>query len=179
QAESLVKKVVILDYDVHQGNGSAAIFAEDASVFTFSIHGEKNFPFHKEASDLDIALPDGCQDAEYLDALQHGVKRSLAMAEADLAIYLAGADPFSDDRLGRLSLSKQGLADRDRLVFTLCRQAGLPVAITMSGGYARRVEDTVDIHFQTIRLASQLLELVRRVGNTQAATFIGDVRKSY
>ncbi len=153
QAEGRLRRVVVLDCDVHQGNGTAAIFAGDDSVFTFSIHGQKNFPFHKEASDLDIGLPDGAGDEAFLEALQGGVQQSLERARADLAIYLAGADPFHDDRLGRLALTKAGLADRDRLVFAACQQSGLPVAITMAGGYARNVEDTVDIQFQTIQFA--------------------------
>jgi acetoin utilization deacetylase AcuC-like enzyme len=155
QAEGKALRVVILDCDVHQGNGTAAIFRDDPGVFTFSIHGAKNFPFHKEAGDLDIALPDGAGDGEFLAALETGVRQAVEQAQADLAIYLAGADPFIGDRLGRLSLSKAGLAARDRMIFNLCRAAGLPVAVTMSGGYARQVEDTVDIHFQTVTIASQ------------------------
>lgn len=160
QVEQRVQNVLILDCDVHQGNGTAAIFADDPSVFTFSIHGAKNYPFHKELSDLDIALPDGCQDEQYLEALQYGIERSLALAKADLAIYLAGADPFSDDRLGRLALSKSGLAERDRLVYSKCAQAGIPIAVTMSGGYARQIDDTVDIHYKTIQLASQVVVML-------------------
>ncbi|HJW82914.1 MAG TPA: histone deacetylase [Anaerolineae bacterium] len=156
QAENRARRVVILDCDVHQGNGTAAILAGDPSVFTFSIHAAKNFPFHKEASDLDVALPDGADDAAYLDALDEGVRRTLARAQADMAIYLAGADPFAGDALGRLALSKDGLAQRDRLVFERCRAAGLPVAVTMSGGYARDIDDTVDIHFHTVQLALRL-----------------------
>ena len=156
QAEGRARRVVVLDCDVHQGNGTAAIFRDDPTVFTFSIHGAKNFPLRKEASDLDVGLPDGCGDAEYLEALARGLGVALERARADLAIYLAGADPFEDDRLGRLKLTKQGLAERDRLVFGRCRAAGLPVAVTMAGGYARRVEDTADIHFETVRLAAEL-----------------------
>jgi acetoin utilization deacetylase AcuC-like enzyme len=155
QAEGRAGRVVVLDCDVHQGNGTAAIFRDDPTVFTFSIHGAKNFPLRKEASDLDVGLPDGCGDAEYLEALARGLGVALERARADLAIYLAGADPFEDDRLGRLKLTKQGLAERDRLVFGRCRAAGLPVAVTMAGGYPRRVEDAVDIHFQTVRLAAE------------------------
>ncbi len=155
QAENRVRRVVILDCDVHQGNGTAAIFAQDPSVFTFSIHGAKNFPFHKEPSDLDIALPDGCGDDQYLDSLRQGVEQSLARAGAGLAIYLAGADPFEGDRLGRLALSKPGLVERDSLVFSLCGEAGIPVAVTMSGGYADCVDDSVDIHYQTIKIAAK------------------------
>ncbi len=155
QAENRVRRVVILDCDVHQGNGTAAIFAQDPTVFTFSIHGAKNFPFRKEPSDLDVGLPDGCRDDQYLSLLQGAVEQSLARADAGLVIYLAGADPFEGDRLGRLALSKAGLAERDRLVLSLCAEAGLPVAVTMSGGYAQCVDDTVDIHYQTIKLAAQ------------------------
>ncbi|HEX9617094.1 MAG TPA: histone deacetylase [Anaerolineales bacterium] len=156
QAEGRCRRVVILDCDVHQGNGTAAIFAGDPTVFTFSIHGAKNFPFHKEQSDLDVALEDGTGDEVYLEALHLGARQALDRSNPDLAIYLAGADPFYQDRLGRLDLSKAGLAGRDRVVFDLCRSAGLPVAVVMAGGYAREVEDTVDIHLQTIRLAVQV-----------------------
>jgi acetoin utilization deacetylase AcuC-like enzyme len=155
QKEKLADRIVILDCDVHQGNGTAAIFQDDPSVFTFSIHGAKNFPFHKETSSLDIALPDGTGDEAFLEALQGGVHRALNLAEADLALYLAGADPFTGDRLGRLSVSKAGLAARDRMVYDMCRQAGIPVAVTMSGGYAKTIEDTVEIHFQTVQLSVQ------------------------
>ena len=150
QAEGRAARVVIIDCDVHQGNGTAAILARDDTIFTFSIHGAKNFPFHKERSDLDIALDDGVGDAEYLAALDQGLCQAIELSRADLAIYLAGADPFADDKLGRLALSKRGLAARDQMVFEYSRQAGLPVAITMAGGYARAIEDTVDIHFQTL-----------------------------
>ena len=157
QAGGLVERVVVVDTDVHQGNGTAAILHGDPSVFTFSIHGAKNFPFHKEESDLDVALPDGADDSEFLDALEDGLERSLEESRAELAIYLAGADPFEDDRLGRISVTKEGLAERDRLVLESCRERGLPVAVTMAGGYARDVEDTVDIHFQSIERAARLL----------------------
>jgi acetoin utilization deacetylase AcuC-like enzyme len=159
RAEGLVERVVVVDTDVHQGNGTAAILRGDPSVFTFSIHGAKNFPFHKEESDLDVALPDGADDLEFLDALEGGLERALEESRAELAIYLAGADPFEDDRLGRLSVTKEGLAERDRLVLESCRERGLPVAVTMAGGYARDVEDTVGIHFQSIERAARLLAL--------------------
>ena len=146
--------MLIIDCDVHQGNGTASIFRDDPSVFTFSIHGANNFPFAKEASDLDVELPDGTGDREYLEALSRGLGQALAQADADLAIYLAGADPFMDDRLGRLALTKQGLLNRDRLVFEACAAANLPVAVTMAGGYARDIEDTVDIHYATIETAA-------------------------
>ena len=153
QAEDLARRIAILDCDVHQGDGTAAIFRGDPTVYTFSIHGASNFPFHKQESDLDIALPDHTGDAAYLEALGEGLNRVLDQAAFDLVIYLAGADPYADDRLGRLALSITGLGLRDRLIFDRCRQAGLPVAIVMAGGYARQVEDTVEIQAQTIRIA--------------------------
>lgn len=156
QAEGRARRVLIIDCDVHQGNGTAAIFADDPTVFTFSIHGANNYPFEKEVSDLDIELPDGAGDDVYLGALADGLAWALERARADFAIYLAGADPFVGDRLGRLALSKEGLAARDRLVFERCRAAGLPIAITMAGGYARDIEDTVAIHLQTARLAAAM-----------------------
>ena len=124
-------------------------------MFTFSIHGANNFPFHKEASDLDVALPDGAGDEDYLAALQVSLAR-LDLPTFGLAIYLAGADPFVGDTLGRLGLSKQGLAERDCMVLEACRAAGLPVAVVMAGGYARRIEDIADIHFTTVRIASEM-----------------------
>jgi len=153
QVENSAHRIVILDCDVHQGNGTAAIFSGDSSVFTFSIHGEKNFPFHKEQSDIDIALPDGSGDEIYLEALKPGIKSAIDLANADLAVYIAGADPFAGDRLGRLALTKAGLAERDRQVLNAVQRAGLPVAIVLGGGYARQVEDIIDINMQTIRLA--------------------------
>lgn len=156
QAAGLAQRVVILDCDVHQGDGTAAILRGDETIFTFSIHGAKNFPFRKQQSDLDIELPDDASDDLYLDALEAGLRQTIAAARADLAIYLAGADPYFDDRLGRLALTKAGLAQRDRVIFDYCRAAGLPLAITMAGGYARRIEDTVDIHFQTVAAAADL-----------------------
>ena len=157
QDEDRVRRVVILDCDVHQGNGTAAILAGDSTIFTFSVHGAKNFPFHKEKSDLDLELPDGTGDAIYLDAVEEGARRSIAMANADLAIYLAGADPYQADRLGRMAVSMAGLAERDRIIFDLCRENSLPFAVAMAGGYSPNVEDIVAIHTQTIRLAARLL----------------------
>jgi acetoin utilization deacetylase AcuC-like enzyme len=156
QAEGRVERAVVLDCDVHQGNGTAAIVRDDPTIFTFSIHNENNFPLHKEPSDLDIGLEDGTGDEEYLAALEGGVQEALARAGAELAIYLAGADPHEGDLLGRLALTKEGLARRDRMVLEMCRQAGLPVAVVLAGGYGRRVEDTVDIHLQTVRIAAEL-----------------------
>jgi acetoin utilization deacetylase AcuC-like enzyme len=156
QAEGLIEHAAILDCDVHQGNGTAAIFADDPTVFTFSVHGANNFPLHKEKSDLDLELPDGADDDDYLEAVEYGLGRSLSLSRPSLAIYLAGADPFEGDTLGRLKVSKGGLAARDRLVFDHCRHAGVPVAIVLGGGYAKDIGDTVDIHFQTARLAASL-----------------------
>ena len=157
RAGGLVERVVVVDTDVHQGNGTAAILREDPSVFTFSIHGAKNFPFRKEESDLDIALPDGADDGMFLEKLEDALEKAFERSRAELAIYLAGADPYEDDRLGRLCVSKEGLAERDRLVLEFCRERDIPVAVTMAGGYARRVEDTVEIHFRSIERAAKLL----------------------
>jgi acetoin utilization deacetylase AcuC-like enzyme len=154
QAEGRARRVVILDCDVHQGNGTAALLRGDARLFTFSIHGEKNYPVRKEQSDLDIELPDGTTDARYLALAEEGARRAISASGADLAIYLAGADPYEGDRLGRMKVSKAGLAERDRLIFGLCRAAGLPVAVVMAGGYADDIDDIVDIHAETIRAAA-------------------------
>jgi acetoin utilization deacetylase AcuC-like enzyme len=157
RARGLVERVVVVDTDVHQGNGTAAILRGDPSIFTFSIHGAKNFPFRKEESDLDVALPDGADDGVFLEALEVGLEKTLERSRAGLAIYLAGADPYEDDRLGRLSVSMEGLAERDRLVLEFCRYHGIPVTVTMAGGYARKIEDTVEIHLRSIERAATLL----------------------
>ncbi len=153
QAEGRIERAVILDCDVHQGNGTAALARDDPSIFTFSIHNEHNFPLHKEPSDLDIGLEDGADDQLYLGALERGVRQALALASANLAVYLAGADPHEGDLLGRLNLTGEGLAQRDRFVLDQCQQWGLPVAVVLAGGYGRRVQDTVEIHLQTVRIA--------------------------
>ena len=165
QAEGRLERVVVLDCDVHQGNGTAAIARDDPTIFTFSIHNENNFPLHKEPSDLDIGLEDGTGDGEYLAALETGVRRALSSTRAGLAIYLAGADPYEGDLLGRLALTKEGLARRDRLVLDLCYRAGLPVAVVLAGGYGRHVEDTVDIHLQTVRIAAGLAARFAAMGS--------------
>jgi acetoin utilization deacetylase AcuC-like enzyme len=144
-----VRRVAVIDTDVHQGNGTAAMLADHAQSFTFSIHGGKNYPFHKETSDLDVELPDGTTDEPYLEALARGLETTLAFCP-ELVIFVSGADPFEGDRLGRLALSKAGLLERDRLVLESCRGAGAAVAITMAGGYARQVEDVVAIHLGTV-----------------------------
>lgn len=156
QADGLARRIVVIDCDVHQGNGTAAIFAGDESVFTFSIHGAGNYPVRKERSDLDVPLPDGTRDAAYLDALDRGLAEAIGRARADLAIYLSGADPHEGDRFGRLSLTREGLRERDRRVFESCRRAGLPVAVAMAGGYGRNLEDSVAIHAATVEEASLL-----------------------
>ena len=154
QVEGRTSQVLILDCDVHQGDGTAAIFSSDPSVFTFSIHGAHNFPFRKAHSDIDLALEDGSGDEIYLEALEDGLEQTFSQFEAGLVIYLAGADPYLDDQLGRLTLTKVGLRKRDQLVLRYTQEAGFPLAIVMAGGYARDVNDTVDIHLNTIGLAS-------------------------
>jgi acetoin utilization deacetylase AcuC-like enzyme len=152
------RKILILDCDVHQGNGTAALMQSNRSVFTFSIHGRNNFPHRKEPGDLDIALPDNTGDHFYAQALSDGLKQVAERFTADLMIYLAGADPFTLDRFGRLDLSKEGLAERDRIVFDFCRESRLPVAVTMAGGYAPDIDDIVDIHQQTVENALALYD---------------------
>lgn len=148
-------KVAIIDLDVHQGNGTASILQHDPSIFTLSIHGENNFPFKKETSDLDLGLPDGCDDSMYLQGLANCLDKLESRFAADCIIYLAGADPHEGDRLGRLSVSKSGMRLRDELVFEYAKTRNLPVAISMAGGYGKEIDSTVDIHFQTIMTALQ------------------------
>ena len=154
-ARGAVHRVVIIDLDVHQGNGTHAIFRDDDRVFTFSMHGRRNYPFHKVPGDLDVGLEDGTGDGEYLEQLGAALPGVLHAARADIAFYLAGADPHEDDRLGRLSLSLEGLARRDHLVLRSCREVGLPVAITIAGGYGRDVTTTVEAHVRTVRAARE------------------------
>ena len=154
QAEGRVERVVVIDTDVHQGNGTASIFTEDPTVFTFSLHGRNNFPFHKEKSDLDIELDDRTGDAAYLAALDEGLGRALAF-DADLAVFVSGADAHEGDRLGRLAVTRAGLLARDRMVFARCRRAGLPVAVVMAGGYGKVIAETVEVHVQTIAEAAR------------------------
>lgn len=156
QREETTERVMVIDCDVHQGNGTAHIFRDDPSVYTMSIHGARNYPFEKQAGDLDLPLEDGCGDDEYLRALEAGLQVAHGAFSADLAIYLAGADPYADDRYGRLRLSRDGLAERDRLVLHDCCRRGIPVAVVMSGGYARDIDDIVSIHATTVRIAASL-----------------------
>ena len=149
-------RVWVIDLDVHQGNGTASIFKDDSSIFTLSLHGAKNFPFRKEASNLDVELPDGCTDAPYLEALEAALHKSWQQQQAappGLAFYLAGADPHENDRLGRLKLSAQGLAERDQRVLDFLGHRRIPVALSMAGGYGRDLGVTVDIQRQTLALA--------------------------
>lgn len=155
QAEGLAKKIVIIDCDVHQGNGTAQITHDDPSIYTFSIHGEKNFPFRKFPSDFDIGLADDTNDTDYLDTLEIAVERILYLQQPDLVIYQSGADPYVGDKLGKLSLTKAGLAQRDRMILGMCFAEKIPVAVTMGGGYAVQVDDIVDIHLQTAQIATE------------------------
>lgn len=158
-------RVLVIDLDVHQGNGTAEIFADDPTVFTFSMHGARNFPFRKVASDLDVELPDGCGDGDYLDALDAALDtiwRRWAEPGPRLAFYLAGADPHEGDRLGRLRLSAQGLARRDERVLGALRERRVPVALSMAGGYGQDMALTVDLQAHTLRLAHESWRAWRR-----------------
>jgi acetoin utilization deacetylase AcuC-like enzyme len=156
RAEGRADRVMVVDCDVHHGDGTASIFAGDESVFTFSIHGARNYPLRKPPSDLDVPLPDGVGDEEYLGALAAGLDEALGRFRPDLAIYLAGADPFEGDALGRLKVTKAGLEARDRMVLGRLRGEGLPVAVSMAGGYSKLVEDIVEIHATTVAVAREL-----------------------
>ncbi len=146
-------QVAVIDLDVHQGNGTAHIFRDDDSVFTLSLHGDKNFPFRKSPGDLDVALADGCGDGDYLMALEHALDELTNRFDPGLVFYLAGADPFEGDRLGRLKLSFDGLEARDRRVFEWCFSRRIPLAFVMAGGYGVKIEDTVQIQLTTYRVA--------------------------
>lgn len=146
-------KIAIIDLDVHQGNGTASILQQDSSIFTLSIHGENNFPFKKESSDLDIGLADACEDREYLHALENGLEQLNARFRPDSLIFLAGADPHEGDRLGRLHISSEGMRLRDEMVLQYALDRNLPIALSMAGGYGKEIESTIQIHFQTIKTA--------------------------
>jgi len=145
--------VAIIDLDVHQGNGTAAILQNDSSIFTLSIHGANNFPFRKEVSDLDLGLADGCDDQTYLHGLTQSLEQLDDRFNPDFVIYLAGADPHEEDRLGRLKISKDGMRLRDEAVFEYALSKQIPVAFSMAGGYGKEIESTVQIHYQTIQTA--------------------------
>lgn len=157
QALGRIRRAAIIDLDVHQGNGTHGCFAGDASVFTFSMHGAKNFPFHKVPGSLDVELADGTSDTEYLTLLDQHLPTVLHAAQPDLVVYLAGADPHEGDRLGRLRLTFDGLRRRDAMVLQACRDIGVPVCITIAGGYGRLVDDTVAVHLGTVAVAASFL----------------------
>lgn len=151
QLRNQIRRVAIVDLDVHQGNGTHACFAGDANVYTFSMHGAKNFPFNKVPGTLDVELDDGCNDDTYLGLLATHLPKVIRDAAPDLVMYLAGADPHERDRLGRLSLTFDGLQRRDWMVLECCREVGIPVCVTIAGGYGRDVNDTVQVHLNTVR----------------------------
>jgi acetoin utilization deacetylase AcuC-like enzyme len=165
--DHVVRRIAVVDCDVHQGNGTAAIFADDPRVFTCSIHGAGNFPFHKETSDLDFALPDRTGDAEYLDIVDEALDAVFARQDPDFVFYVAGADPYEKDRLGRLALTIDGLLERDRRVFDAC--AGVPVVVVMAGGYCSDVEAIVEIHTGTVRAAVEFERAALREGGREHA----------
>ena len=153
QREGRIARAAVVDLDVHQGNGTHTIFGGNPRVFTFSMHGAKNYPFHKIPGSLDIELPDGTSDDEYLARLTAALPAVLERAQPDLVVYLAGADPHERDRLGRLALTFAGLARRDTIVLDACRSVGIPVAITIAGGYGANIRDTVQVHVNTVCVA--------------------------
>jgi acetoin utilization deacetylase AcuC-like enzyme len=153
RSEGAAKRPFIVDLDVHQGNGTAALFADDQSVFTFSAHGVGNYPARKEQSTIDIELPDGCEDADYLDTIERFLPSALAEHRPDLVFYQAGVDALAEDRLGRLSLTREGLARRDDLVFRAIEETGAPVVVTLGGGYAQPLEASVEAHVNVWRAA--------------------------
>ena len=155
QKDRIIERAMTVDCDVHQGNGTAAIFAGDPSVFTLSIHQANNYPYPKPPSTLDLNLADGAGDEEYLRELEKGLDQALAEFQAEIILYVAGADPYREDQLGGLKLTLEGLEKRDRLVFGRAHAKKIPVAVTFAGGYARHVEDTVTIHTNTIRVAKE------------------------
>jgi acetoin utilization deacetylase AcuC-like enzyme len=150
QREGRITRAAIVDLDVHQGNGTANIFAADPDVFTFSMHGARNYPFRKERSRLDVELGDGCDDTGFLALLGGHLEGVLDEARPELVMYIAGADPYAGDRLGRLALSIDGLARRDAMVFSACRRRQIPVAMVLGGGYADSLEDVATIHANTV-----------------------------
>lgn len=155
QRDRLIDRAAVIDLDVHQGNGTHAVFADDERVFTFSMHGGRNYPFRKVAGDLDIELADRTGDDDYLALLADALPRVIDAARPDLVVYLAGADPHEHDRLGRLALTFDGLARRDSMVLEQCREVGIPVAVTVAGGYGDPIADTVQVHATTTTIAAR------------------------
>ena len=155
-ARRAVERIAIIDCDVHQGDGTAAMLADEPRAYTLSLHGSSNFPFRKQHSRHDIGLPDGCDDDTYLTELTPALTRLFEYHRPHLVIYLAGADPYVGDRLGRLALTEDGLAERDRRVLGACWHAGVPVVLTMGGGYAEPIDDTVRIHARTVLTAADI-----------------------
>ncbi len=158
QKEKVIEKALVVDVDVHQGNGTAAIFSGDESVFTLSIHQYNNYPQYKPPSNIDVHLEDGTGDEEYLHALDQAVEKALTRFTPQLLMYVAGADPYREDQLGGLALTIDGLMERDRLVFGIAKHARIPVCVTLAGGYARRVEDTVTIHANTAKCLKEFAD---------------------
>ena len=154
--KGLCQKILIVDLDVHQGNGTAHIFRDEPRVFTFSMHGERNYPLRKEQSDLDLGLPDGMEDAAYLKTLADALPRLLDTVQPDLVFYLSGVDVLATDTLGRLSLSRHGCRERDRLVLTACKTHRVPVVVSMGGGYSPRLADIVEAHANTFRMVQEI-----------------------
>ncbi len=167
QAQGKIRRAMVVDTDVHHGNGTAAIFRENPSVFTLSIHQLNNYPEYKPASSLDLDMPDGAEDDEYLAALEAGLGKSLQEFQPELLFYLGGADPYREDQLGGLAITMDGLRKRDQLVFAAARGRGIPVATALAGGYARRVEDTVRIHVNTVLAAREVAGAIARVSAAQ------------
>ncbi len=154
--EQRVSRILIIDLDVHQGNGTARIFENNPHVFTFSMHAEKNFPFRKERSDLDIALPNGTSDQQYLDILEQTLPALIEKQNPGFVFYLSGVDILSTDKLGHLSVSREGCKTRDKLVLSLCKRHQIPVQVSMGGGYSQRIQDIVEAHCNTFRVANEL-----------------------
>ncbi|HVO96455.1 MAG TPA: histone deacetylase [Bryobacteraceae bacterium] len=158
QQERVIEKALVVDVDVHQGNGTAAIFASDDSVFTLSIHQYNNYPHYKPPSNIDVHLEDGVGDDEYIHALDQAVEKALRRFTPQILMYVAGADPYKEDQLGGLALTIDGLMERDRLVFGVAKHAKIPVCVTLAGGYARQVEDTVTIHANTAKCLKEFAD---------------------
>lgn len=169
--DGLIRRPAVIDCDVHQGNGTATIFANDTDVFTFSMHGAKNYPLFKVQSTLDIDLPDGTSDESYLQTLAHHLPL-VFQHDPDILFYLAGADPYTGDKLGRLAVSIEGLRSRDELVLEECYQREIPAVTVMSGGYGEKISDTVEIHCNTIRIAKKIFESREAFSQATAGTLL-------